>query len=201
MKFSQLFIKEIIFFSLFMPFFSSLVIAMEEEKTLVLPHPRKLYLGPLRNNSRKEEIGALIKEGVTLKFSNPTVHKLQEAIGLFEKAAEQGNIQGMFFIGKTCEEKGKLELAVRWYTLAFQNQWFQDPIGASKSLSYNSLKKLENEPRIEIQNFLMIHTFDIDSSVKKVGRYCSLIDFYKKKTAEPHLNDEQNQLKIKTISN
>ena len=138
----------LITFLLFNIFLSEFVVAMNSvENELALPHPKKLYQYPHRDTNQNK-IDCLIRQGIKLKIT--PLQKLEDAISFFEQAADQGDSRGMCWIGRVCEEKENLELAVRWYALGFQNDWFKDSAKAYKSSSYEGLKRL-TEQKSEIK--------------------------------------------------
>lgn len=176
-----------------------------QEYTSELPKPEVSHFNPLSTLS-ESEVKGLIKEAILLKLNaSKDASNTQLAIKKFLQAAQSkhGAILATYHLGCICEERGNIDLAVRWYTLSFQNNWFQNPEKAYESSACRKLEQLGQ------QNIFLIHPklssssakgpHELHSLAEKMARYLGLIQFYQNKTAEPYLTSEENQVKISRI--
>ncbi|OJW69766.1 MAG: hypothetical protein BGO68_05730 [Candidatus Amoebophilus sp. 36-38] len=172
-----------------------------DEQNLDFPDPKKLYVvQPQSLSSDEEATKELFKEALTLtlQHDNSDNNHLKEALTLFTKAANQGCIPAMYQIGLICEKQQNMDLAIRWFVLAFQNIWFIKPNQAYLSPAYNKLKELIKQGNSQLNNLFLFYP-NIDSSLKKWGRLEALCGFYRNAVVEPYLNTKENDLKIKRL--
>lgn len=157
-----------------------------------------IYLGKFLREDSKH----YVKEGIIKKING----HLDEALENFFQGSRRGDLSSMDFMGQIYEQQSidlrdsgkikeyivKKELALKWYTLSFQYRWLND---STKAYNYSAKKKLENLLARDVNIFLIYPEEAIDP-VDKAFRLHAIIEFYKNKSAEPYLTDEENNLKI-----
>jgi Txe/YoeB family toxin of Txe-Axe toxin-antitoxin module len=162
----------------------------EKMDKLSLPDPANLYSFNYDDNSTKETLTTIIRvleEKRNLSVNNDP-QALQGIIGTFLELASQGSSLAMHNLGLICEEQGKLDLAKKWLTCAFQQSWFTNPLKAHKSPAYEKLKQLN-------PSILLLYP-PVNTPLAQHARCKALLEFYDKNgTAEPYLSPKENAKK------
>jgi TPR repeat protein/Txe/YoeB family toxin of Txe-Axe toxin-antitoxin module len=182
------------------------------KEQISLPNPQLIHFNNLvgqpelsveEHKREKSEAHALLRESIALKLAaDQNTSKLPKAISQLLIVAQSLYVahSAMYHLGDICEKIGDIDLAVKWYALSFQNNWFLDVTKAYTSVSYNALKRLSDQGVEIAKRILLIHPSNLDTPEKRFLRCGALISFYENETTLPYLSKEERKAIIDRIN-